>query len=105
MWIEARASWLKAVKLIHKSRYLDDHLLFSKNYEELLYVGGKSEQIQSVLKLKIKADTNFENLPNEEEIELIAHILDITPGYIDMNFNDGEKKIFSIDFIHPLNCY
>jgi ERCC4-related helicase/dsRNA-specific ribonuclease len=78
---------LKAVKLLHQHKYLDDNFTFYKNYDELIHLDSNTVKVLSEPSIKIKP---FE--PGEDDyIELIAHKLELQPGYFDFNYGSENK--------------
>jgi ERCC4-related helicase/dsRNA-specific ribonuclease len=108
--------YLKAVRLLHQNDYFNDHLLFAKNYDDLMSVENNCSKFSAEPQLRIKTfnehkEGQLEN-SNElnksttnEEVGVIAHILDISPNYIDINFDNPDlssQKLIAVLSDSPL---
>jgi ERCC4-related helicase/dsRNA-specific ribonuclease len=82
--------YLKAVKLLHYHKYLDNNFTFYKNYDELIHIDSNTTKVLSEPTIKIKP---FDVLNNPDEyIELTAHRLDLQPGYFEFNYKSDNKN-------------
>lgn len=107
--------FLKAVRMLHMNHYFNDHLLFAKNYDDLMVVENNCSKFPSEPTLKIKINENDNsNIDNnitiskcnsDEYVELIAHILSVTPNYIDINYDNdnlNSQQVIAIISETPL---
>lgn len=105
--------YLKAVRLLHQNDYFNDHLLFAKNYDDLMSIENNCSKFRAEPQLRIKTfneskletsnDLNHTIIP--EEIGVIAHILDISPNYIDINYDtpdSSSQKLIAVLSDSPL---
>ena len=83
--------YLKAVKLLHLNNYLDNHFVFTKHYDELIHFENNSGKFPSEPKLRLKALSAGNKKILEDTVELKAHIIELSPNYIDINYiNRGD---------------
>jgi ERCC4-related helicase/dsRNA-specific ribonuclease len=105
--------YLKAVKMLHLNNYFNDYLMFSKNFDELLSVENSCIRVQCEPIIKVKnalskptIKDSCEIMIKEEEpkmLEVVAHILKISPNYIDINYGiNNEQKTIAIISDSPL---
>jgi ERCC4-related helicase/dsRNA-specific ribonuclease len=84
--------FLKAVKMLHQHKYFDDNFNFYKNYDELLHLDSNVFKALCEPTIKLKPFEASSYYETEEQVELIAHKLDIQPGYFDFNYLDKSKN-------------
>jgi hypothetical protein len=91
--------YFKALKYFYKNGYLNDYLQYEKNYDNLIYMENKFKQTSSENQIKIK---EFPSNKKEEEIELIAHIVKLSPGYFDITYNEPKERFITLLSENPL---
>ena len=84
--------YLKALINLHHSGYLNQYLQFTKNYDHLMYFEEKFKKCEGENFLEVKFNDKKDNQNNNETSELIGHIVNMTPGYIDLTYNEDKKR-------------
>ena len=79
--------YLKALIYLHHNGYLNHYLQFSKNYDSLMSYDEKFVKCPSENKIEIK----YLNQDNKS-LELIGYIIDMSPGYINLTYNEEKKR-------------
>ena len=91
--------YFKALINLHLSGYLNKFLQFTKNYDNLMSYDEKFKKCEGENSIEIKNDTNF---VEKNECELIGHILKLTPGYIDITYNEKNQRFMVLLAEKPL---
>ena len=84
--------YLKALINLHHSGYLNHYLQFTKNYDHLMSFEEKFKKCEGEKNLEVKFRDKSEVSDNNESFELIGHIVNMTPGYIDLTYNEDKKR-------------
>ena len=84
--------YLKALIHLHHSGYLNHYLQFTKNYDSLMSFEEKFKKCVGENDIKIKFNEKKETSITNENYELIGHIVNMTPGYIDLTYNEEKKR-------------
>ena len=84
--------YLKALINLHHSGYLNHYLQFTKNYDHLMSFEEKFKKCEGENYLEVKFNDNKEVKNNNESLELIGHIVNMTPSYIDLTYNEDKKR-------------
>ena len=84
--------YLKALIYLHHSGYLNHYLQFTKNYDSLMSFEEKFKKCVGENDIKIKFNEKKEASISNENYELIGHIVNMTPGYIDLTYNEEKKR-------------
>ena len=84
--------YLKALINLHHSGYLNHYLQFTKNYDHLMSFEEKFKKCEGENYLEVKFNDNKEVKNNNESLEFIGHIVNMTPSYIDLTYNEDKKR-------------
>ena len=93
--------YLKALIHLHYSGYLNHYLQFTKNYDNLMYFEEKFKKCSGENNIEIKFNKKNEQT-NTESSELIGHIVNMTPGYINLTYNEEKKRYVILLSENPL---
>ena len=95
--------YLKALIHLHHSGYLNHFLQFTKNYDSLMSFEEKFKKCVGENNIEIKLNTKKEiSTKNNESNEFIGHIVNMTPGYIDLTYNEEKKRSVILLSENPL---
>ena len=94
--------YLKALIQLHHNGYLNDYLQFTKNYDSLMYFEEKFKKCVGENNIEIKFNTNKELIKEEQNSELIGYIVNMTPGYINLTYNEEKKRYVILLSENPL---
>ena len=78
--------YLKAIKVLHHNHYLDDNLLFSKQFDDLLHMDSYQIKIPAEPLIKIKQQTSL------DKDYVSCHIYEMDPQFININLNSPKFK-------------
>ena len=92
--------YLKALIHLHHSGYLNHYLQFTKNYDNLMYFEEKFKKCIGENNIEIKL--NETKISNNISFELIGHIVNMTPGYINLTYNEEKKRSVILLTENPL---
>ena len=92
--------YLKALIHLHHSGYLNHYLQFTKNYDSLMSFEEKFKKCVGENNIEIKL--NESKISNSETFELIGHIVNMTPGYINLTYNEEKKRSVILLSENPL---
>ena len=92
--------YLKALIHLHHSGYLNHYLQFTKNYDSLMSFEEKFKKCVGENNIEIKL--NESKISNSEAFELIGHIVNMTPGYINLTYNEEKKRSVILLSENPL---
>ena len=92
--------YLKALIHLHHSGYLNHYLQFTKNYDNLMSFEEKFKKCVGENNIEIKL--NESKISNSETFELIGHIVNMTPGYINLTYNEEKKRSVILLSENPL---
>ena len=84
--------YLKALIYLHHNGYLNHYLQFNKNYDNLMSFEEKFKECKGENNLEIKSNDKKEVQSNKESFELIGYIINMTPGYIDLTYDEDKKR-------------
>lgn len=95
--------YLKALIHLHHSGYLNHFLQFTKNYDNLMSFEEKFKKCvgENSIEIKTKSENKISN-DKAESIELIGHIVNMEPGYIDLTYNEEKKRYVILLSENPL---
>ena len=97
--------YLKALIHLHYSGYLNHFLQFTKNYDSLMNFDEKFKKCGGENSIEIKFNKKNEIAINKD-IVLVGHIVNMTPGYINLTYNEEKKRsviLLSEDTLTLLN--
>ena len=93
--------YLKALIHLHHAGYLNHFLQFTKNYDNLMSYEEKFKKCSGENYIKIKPQISNEKKEGKD-IELLGHIVNMTPGYIDLTYNEDKKRYVILLSENPL---
>ena len=95
--------YLKALIHLHHAGYLNHYLQFTKNYDNLMSFEEKFKKCVGENSIEIKTKSENKMLDDKaESIELIGHIVNMDPGYIDLTYNEEKKRYVILLSENPL---
>ena len=93
--------YLKALIYLHHNGYLNHYLQFTKNYDSLMSYDEKFVKCPGENNIAIKPQ-KAAALDENKNIELLGHIVDMTPGYINLTYNEEKKRYVILLSQNPL---
>ena len=86
--------YLKALIYLHHNGYLNHFLQFSKNYDSLMSYDEKFVKCPGENKIEIKQQIapKLEEIKDNKSLELIGYIVNMTPEYINLTYNEEKKR-------------
>ena len=95
--------YLKALIHLHHSGYLNHYLQFTKNYDNLMSFEEKFKKCvgENSIEIKTKSENKMSD-DKAESVELIGHIVNMDPGYIDLTYNEEKKRYVILLSENPL---
>ena len=94
--------YLKALIHLHHNGYLNDFLQFTKNYDSLMYFEEKFKKCVGENNIEVQFNKKKELPKDAECFELIGHIVNMTPGYINLTYNEEKKRYVILLSENPL---
>ena len=94
--------YFKAVKLLHKNGYLNEYFQFNKNYDNLLSLEYKFIKIESEKHIQIKIPKNNNATIKNDYVELLAHLIDLTPKYFDLTYSEKKERFLTLLSENPI---
>ena len=94
--------YFKAVKLLHKNGYLNEYFQFNKNYDNLLSLENKFIKTESEKHIQIKIPKNNNATIKNDYVELLAHLIDLTPKYFDLTYSEKKERFLSLLSENPI---
>ena len=91
--------YLKALIYLHHNGYLNHYLQFTKNYDSLLSYEEKFVKCPGENNIQIKPQKPPEDM---KTFEFLGHIVDMTPGYINLTYNEEKKRYVILLSQNPL---
>ena len=94
--------YLKALIYLHHAGYLNHFLQFTKNYDSLMSYEENFKKCSGENYIKIKPQITSEDNKNDKNRELLGHIVNMTPGYINLTYNEEKKRYVVLLSENPL---
>ena len=91
--------YLKALIYLHHNGYLNHYLQFSKNYDNLMSYDEKFVKCPSENKIEIKSQLETKEIQSSE---FFGYIVDMTPEYINLTYNEEKKRYVILLSQNPL---
>ena len=93
--------YLKALIYLHNNGYLNHFLQFTKNYDSLMSYDEKFVKCPGENNIAIKPQKEI-SLDENKNVELVGHIVNMTPGYINLTYNEEKKRYVILLSQNPL---
>ena len=94
--------YLKALIYLHHNGYLNHFLQFTKNYDSLMNYDEKFVKCPGENNIEIKQQTPITLNNDNKTFELLGHIINMTPGYINLTYNEKQKRYVILLSQNPL---
>ena len=93
--------YFKALINLHHSGYLNHFLQFTKNYDSLIHLEDKFKKCTGENNIEVQFNKVIPKT-NDKEVELVGHIVNMTPGYINLTYNEAKKRYVILLSENPL---
>ena len=90
------------LKQLHKNDYLNEYFQFNKNYDNLLSLENKFIKTESEKHIQIKIPKNNNATIKNDYVELLAHLIDLTPKYFDLTYSEKKERFLSLLSENPI---